>query len=78
MNMPDVDPNNPVIVLYIIQEGVKSVDSVYTEPFHKIKPLSTAPQSGTYKDLAGWTSVALDSPPCQQLGIRQSSLPHIP
>ena len=75
MNMPDADPHNPVIVFYIIQEGVKSVDSVYTEPFHNIKPISAVPQSGSYKDLAGWTSVALDSPPCQKLGFANPRFP---
>ncbi|KAJ5288923.1 hypothetical protein N7478_001953 [Penicillium angulare] len=75
MNDADSDPNNPVIVFYIIQEGVDTVDSVYTQPFHDIGYLSKTPQSGTYKDLATWTSIAVDSPPCQKLGYANPRFP---
>ncbi|KAJ5832859.1 hypothetical protein N7474_001170 [Penicillium riverlandense] len=75
MNNADVDPNNPVIVFYIIQEGVKAVDSVYTQPFHDIGPLSVTPQAGTYKDLAEWTGIALSSPPCQKAGFANPRFP---
>lgn len=75
MNNPDVDSNNPVIVFYIIQEGVKTVDSAYTKPFHDIGPLSAEPQSGTYKDLAAWTGVSIDSPPCQKAGFANPRFP---
>ncbi|KAJ6187299.1 hypothetical protein N7519_002207 [Penicillium mononematosum] len=75
MNNPDIDPSNPVIVFYIIQEGVKAVDSIYTKPFHDIGPLSAVPQSGTYQDLAAWTGVALDSPPCQKAGFANPRFP---
>ncbi|OQE25457.1 hypothetical protein PENSTE_c006G05090 [Penicillium steckii] len=75
MNNAEADPNNPVIVFYIIQEGVKAVDSIYTKPFHDIGPISIDPQSGTYKDLAAWTSIALDSPPCQNMGFANPRFP---
>lgn len=75
MNNADADPNNPVIVFYIIQEGVKAVDSIYTKPFHDLGPISATAQSGTYKDLAGWTSIAVDSPPCQKLGYANPRFP---
>ncbi|CAI7676577.1 unnamed protein product [Penicillium pancosmium] len=69
------DPNSPVIVFYIIQEGVKAVESTYTKAFHDIGPISINPQSGTYKDLANWTSIAVDSPPCQKLGFANPRFP---
>lgn len=75
MNNAAADPKNPVIVFYIIQEGVKRVDSAYTQPFHKIGPISATPQAGTYKDLANWTSIALDSPPCQKMGFANPRFP---
>lgn len=75
MNDATSDPNNPVIVFYIIQEGVKAVDSIYTKPFHDIGAISVKPQSGTYKDLAGWTSIAVDSPPCQNMGFANPRFP---
>ncbi|KOS42114.1 hypothetical protein ACN38_g7039 [Penicillium nordicum] len=75
MNNPDIDATNPVIVFYIIQEGVKTVDSIYTKPFHDLGPLSIVPQAGTYQDLAAWTSVALDSPPCQITGYANPRFP---
>ncbi|KAB8235698.1 hypothetical protein ETB97_010246 [Aspergillus alliaceus] len=76
MNNPDADPNNPVILLYIIQEGVKAVDSAYTKPFHDIGPLSTEPIGGSYTDLAGWTGIALSSPPCQKAGLVNPRFPN--
>ncbi|CRG86689.1 hypothetical protein PISL3812_03699 [Talaromyces islandicus] len=75
MNNPDADPNNPVVVFYIIQEGVKAVDQVYTKPFQDIGPLSAVSQAGTYKDLARWTGIALDSPPCQKAGFANPRFP---
>ena len=44
------------------------VDTAYTQPFHDLSPLSISPLSGTYNDLAGWTGIALASPPCQKDG----------
>ncbi|KAJ5959954.1 FAD-binding type 2 [Penicillium vulpinum] len=75
MNDPTVDPNNPVIVVYLIQEGVTAIDSIYTKPFHDIGPLAIVPQAGTYKDLAAWTGIALDSAPCQNMGMANPRFP---
>lgn len=56
-------------MFYIIQEGVKAVDLLYTRPFHDIGPVSVEPASGTYTDLAAWTAIAPNSPPCQKAGV---------
>jgi hypothetical protein len=61
--------------MYIIQEGVKAVDSKYTNPFHELGPLKISAQSGTYKDLGAWTGIALDSPPCQDFGFKNPRFP---
>ncbi|KAJ5289467.1 Acyl-CoA N-acyltransferase [Penicillium atrosanguineum] len=75
MNNADADPNNPVIVMYIIQEGVKAVDSIYTKPFHDLGPISVSPDSGTYKDLAAWTGITNSSPPCLKIGMANPRFP---
>lgn len=61
--------------MYIIQEGVDVVDPQYTQPFEALSPLVNNPQSGTYKDLAAWTNIAMDSPPCLDLGTANPRFP---
>ncbi|KAJ5812243.1 hypothetical protein N7474_008544 [Penicillium riverlandense] len=76
LNIPSADPTNqPVILFYVIQEGVTTVDSAYTQPFHDIGPLSAQAQSGTYRDLAGWSGIALSSPHCQDVGLANPRFP---
>ncbi|KAJ4336322.1 hypothetical protein N0V87_005473 [Didymella glomerata] len=50
-------------------------DKPYTAPFHALSPLKATPQSGTYNDLAAWTGIALDSPPCQDFGFNNPRFP---
>ncbi|KAK6812569.1 hypothetical protein RU639_011736 [Aspergillus parasiticus] len=76
LNNPNADPENPVILFYIIQEGVKTVDSAYTKPFHDIGPLSTEPKGGSYTDLAEWTGISLSAPPCQRAGLVNPRFPN--
>jgi hypothetical protein len=61
--------------MYMIQEGVNTVDLKYTKPFHDLGPLAISPQSGTYKDLSSWTGIALTSPPCQDIGFNNPRFP---
>ncbi|CAO2650808.1 Nn.00g091050.m01.CDS01 [Neocucurbitaria sp. VM-36] len=75
LNDASLDADKPVIIMYIIQEGVDAVDSRYTQAFHDLEPLVLSPQSGTYKDLAAWTGIALDSPPCQDFGFNNPRFP---
>ena len=65
-----------MILFYIIQEGVKAVDSVYTKPFHDIGPLSEESKGGSYTDLAGWTGISLSAPPCQKAGLVNPRFPN--
>ncbi|KAJ4176214.1 hypothetical protein NW755_014541 [Fusarium falciforme] len=51
LNNPDADPNNPIILFWIIPEGVRAVDPAITKPFHDIRPLSIEPVAGDYNDL---------------------------
>lgn len=62
-------------MFYIIQEGTTTVDPTYTKPFHDIGPISIEPESGTYRDLARWTNIALDNPPCQKAGLANPRFP---
>ncbi|PLN80621.1 putative FAD-dependent oxygenase [Aspergillus taichungensis] len=75
LNDPTADPNNPIILFYIIQEGVQKVDPVYTKTFHDIGPLSADSIGGSYNDLAGWTNIATTSPPCQKAGLANPRFP---
>ncbi|KAI1393348.1 FAD binding domain protein [Hypoxylon trugodes] len=75
LNIPNIDPNKPIVMLYIIQEGATAVSPTYTKPFHDIGPLSIDAESGDYRDLARWTQVALDSPPSQKTGLANPRFP---
>ncbi|KAK4151896.1 hypothetical protein C8A00DRAFT_35466 [Chaetomidium leptoderma] len=74
MNIPDISPN-PVIELFIIQEGVSAVDPTYTAPFHALGPISITPKSGTYRDIAEWVGISLAGPACQKTGAANSRFP---
>ncbi|KAI1250958.1 hypothetical protein MGN70_008019 [Eutypa lata] len=75
LNIPSADPEKPIILFYIIQEGTTVVDPIYTQPFHDIGPISIEPDSGTYLDLARWTNIALESGPCQKAGLANPRFP---
>lgn len=61
--------------MFIIREGVNAVDTKYTKPFHDLEPVVIEPQVGTYRDLAAWTGIALNSSSCQDVGF---NLPRFP
>ncbi|PGH03423.1 hypothetical protein AJ80_08671 [Polytolypa hystricis UAMH7299] len=75
LNNLDANPNKPVIIFYVIQEGVKAVDTVYTKPFHDIGPLSAEAVGGSYTDLAEWTDISTSAPPCQKAGLANPRFP---
>ncbi|KAI0139092.1 FAD binding domain protein [Hypoxylon sp. NC0597] len=68
-NFPDIDPTKPVIMFYILQEGVTAVDTTYTTPFNELGPIATDAAGGSYTDLPAWTGNANGSPPCQKAGL---------
>ncbi|KLJ06466.1 hypothetical protein EMPG_10142 [Blastomyces silverae] len=72
---PTVDPNKPVIAMYLIQEGVDTVDPAYAKPFHDLGPIVQQPTSGTYLDLAKWTGISLSDGPCQITGNANPRFP---
>ncbi|KAK8071880.1 FAD-linked oxidoreductase [Apiospora saccharicola] len=72
---PTIDPEKPVIVKYIVQEGVDVVDPIHTEPFHQLGPIKSEPRSGTYRDLAAWTGISLADGPCQKTGNANPRFP---
>lgn len=69
------DQAQPVVVVFVIQEGVRVVDKAYTQPLRDVGPVSATPVAGTYHDLAEWTGIALDSPPCQVAGLSNPRFP---
>ncbi|KAI1444622.1 FAD binding domain protein [Annulohypoxylon stygium] len=83
-NNPEIDPSNPLIMFFILKEGNMIVDSIYTTPFHKLEPIAVDGDSGSYQDLAEWTSNSNNSPACQKAGLVNYRFPidiesyHIP
>lgn len=61
--------------MYLIQEGVDTVDAAYTKPFEDLGPIVSAPTSGTYLDLAKWTGISLSDTPCQITGNANPRFP---
>ncbi|CZR68237.1 probable FAD-dependent oxygenase [Phialocephala subalpina] len=72
---PTTDAEKPVIAMYLIQEGVNTVNTTYTQPFLDLGPLSNSSLSGTYRDLAAWTGISLDSTPCAKTGNANPRFP---
>ncbi|RYC58252.1 hypothetical protein CHU98_g7969 [Xylaria longipes] len=68
-NDPTLDPDQPLIMFFVLQEGTKSVNSIYTEPFHSLGSLATEAAGGSYTDLPAWTGNSNDAPPCQKAGL---------
>ncbi|KAH6658340.1 FAD binding domain protein [Truncatella angustata] len=75
LNIPAIDPEKPIILFYIIQEGVAVIDSSITQPFHDLNPLSVTAESGTYQNLAAWTQISLGDAPCQKSGLVNPRFP---
>lgn len=65
----------PIIAMYIIQEGVDTVDSVNTQPFLDLGPITSSTSSGTYLDLAKWTGISLEDTPCRKTGNANPRFP---
>ncbi|KAH6993264.1 hypothetical protein EDB82DRAFT_170307 [Fusarium venenatum] len=72
---PTADPENPIILFWLIQEGVKTIDPEISKPFHDLKPLVISPESGDYRDLARWTQIDIDAAPCQKNGLVNPRFP---
>ncbi|KEZ42841.1 FAD-dependent oxygenase [Scedosporium apiospermum] len=75
LNNPDADTEKPIILFWVIQEGVTSVDPIYTQPFHNIGPIVAEPSSGSYLDVSTWTGISLDAAPCQKAGFANPRFP---
>ncbi|KAL8420607.1 hypothetical protein RB594_003411 [Gaeumannomyces avenae] len=75
LNDASMDPKKPIIIFYIIQQGVKAVSPEYTQPFHDIGPLVAIPKTGDYLQVSGWAGVSLSSPPCQKAGLANPRFP---
>ncbi|KAM3427267.1 hypothetical protein NHJ13734_009045 [Beauveria thailandica] len=74
-NHPGIDPEKPVIMFYIAQEGATAVDSIYIKPFEHLGAVVTDQGSGDYTQLAAWTGNANESPPCQKAGFANIRFP---
>lgn len=75
VNDATIDANKPVIIYFLIQEGVKSIDPIHSKPFRDIKPIVTIPDSGSYRDVSRWTGIDMNAPPCQKSGLVNPRFP---
>ncbi|KAI0530047.1 putative FAD-dependent oxygenase, partial [Xylaria digitata] len=74
MNVPEMDPK-PITFFWVLQEGAKSVDSIYTKPFHDLGPTTTDTGSGIYLDVPRWVGWDNDAAPCQHSGLANTRFP---
>lgn len=58
----------PLLMFYILQEGVTTVDSQYTAPFDELGPTAANAASGSYTEIPTWTAMSLDDIVCQDAG----------
>ncbi|OAR00835.1 hypothetical protein LLEC1_06293 [Akanthomyces lecanii] len=65
--VPEIDRDNPVIIVYLFQEGVKVVDLEYSAALRLLNPVRGEETPGTYLDLAAWAMISMADPPCQKL-----------
>lgn len=52
-----------------------AVDPTYTAPFIALGPVASKGGTGDYTNLAAWTGNALESPPCQKVGLVNTRFP---
>ncbi|KAI0154909.1 FAD binding domain protein [Xylariaceae sp. FL1272] len=74
-NEPSLDPDRPLIMFFILQEGATTVDPVYTKPFINLGPIVTDASGGSYTDLPAWTGNSNDALPCQKAGLTNNRFP---
>ncbi|CAI6333726.1 unnamed protein product [Periconia digitata] len=72
---PTVDPVNPVIMFFILQENAVLVDEKFTAPFTALGPATSAAGAGDYRDLSVWTGNAENQTFCQKLGFAAMRYP---
>jgi hypothetical protein len=62
-------------MFFILQEGVQTVDPIYTTPFDQLAPIVQDSGSGSYPDLPRWTANSLSDAPCQKAGYVNNRFP---
>ncbi|KAJ6784036.1 hypothetical protein PWT90_00323 [Aphanocladium album] len=75
LSIPEIDAANPVVIVYLLQEGVTAVDAKHSAALKKLGPVSVEDTPGTYVDLAAWTMISMDDIPCQKLGVNNLRFP---
>ncbi|TQV91917.1 hypothetical protein V2A60_005987 [Cordyceps javanica] len=75
LRIPAVDPENPVLVVYLLQEGVRTVAAAHSAALKALGPASVENAPGTYRDLAAWTMISAADGPCRKLGASNLRFP---
>ncbi|KAF7589730.1 hypothetical protein BBP40_003929 [Aspergillus hancockii] len=72
---PRVDPKNPIIDIFVLQEGVEAMEKEVSGPFYDLGPVSTELHSGPYSDISKWTEFNMTSRACQKGGGYMARFP---
>ncbi|PYH90279.1 putative FAD-dependent oxygenase [Aspergillus ellipticus CBS 707.79] len=72
---PTKDPNNPVLEVDILEEGVSAVNSTFTDRFRALGPMSVTSSSGTYKDIPRWAGVGRHTAACKKKDFTKIRFP---
>ncbi|RDW72835.1 hypothetical protein BP6252_06742 [Coleophoma cylindrospora] len=65
LRLPELDPDNALILLFILFEGPSSIEKQYSAPFHALGPAMVQSGSTTYPELPVLTGLDENSAPCQ-------------
>ncbi|KAB8237519.1 hypothetical protein ETB97_012941 [Aspergillus alliaceus] len=61
---PTVDPVNPIIDIFVLQEGVAAMTEDVAGPFDILGPVKVDTHSGPYVDISKWTEFNIGSRAC--------------
>ncbi|ATY61822.1 FAD binding domain [Cordyceps militaris] len=75
LRIPEVDAKNPLVVVYLLQEGVRTVDKAHSAALKELGPVSGDNTPGTYLDLAAWTLISMTDTPCQKTNASNLRFP---
>ncbi|KAL2862722.1 uncharacterized protein BJX67DRAFT_375058 [Aspergillus lucknowensis] len=66
LRIPDIDPQNPIILSNFVREGVSTIEPELIEPFRKLSGGPSTNASGLYTDIPKWLETAVDGNACSR------------
>ncbi|PIG83258.1 FAD-dependent oxygenase [Aspergillus arachidicola] len=62
----EIDPVNPIIDIFVLQEGVETMDATVSTSLLNFAPVKTVTHSGPYVDITKWTEFNIGSRACDK------------